>query len=96
MRFTTTNGSEAVVTGKPHLLSGGLAPGSKFTSTEQTGTGSAQNVAHGLGSTPSMVWWAVSDSGATGIYTLVPGVHDATNAKFTVTAGVKYYVFAIK
>lgn len=96
MRFVTTNGSESVTIGKPVLFGGGLAPGSKFTSTEQTGTGSAQNVAHGLGTTPSLVWWAVSDSGATGIYTLVPGAHDATNCKFTVTAGVKYYAFAIK
>lgn len=96
MRFVTTNGSESVTIGKPVLFGGGLAPGSKFTSTEQTGTGSAQNVAHGLGTTPSLVWWAVSDSGASGIYTLVPGAHDATNCKFTVTAGVKYYAFAIK
>lgn len=96
LRCVTTNGSEAIVTGKPLLLSGGLAPGSKFTSTEQTGTGSSQNIAHGLGSAPSLVWWAVSDSGATGIYTAVPGVHDATNVKMTVTSGVKFYVFAIK
>lgn len=96
LKFVTTNSSESVTVGKPLLLNGGIAPGSRFTSTEQTGTASAQNVAHGLGSTPSLVWWSVSDSGATGIYTLVPGAHDATNCKFTVTSGVKYYVFALK
>ena len=96
IKCVTTNSSESVSIEKPLLINGGLAPGSRFTSTEQTGTGSSQNVAHGLGTTPSHVWWAVSDSGATGIYTLVPGVHDATNAKFTVTSGVKFYVFALK
>lgn len=96
LKFVTTNSSESVTVGKPLLMQGGIAPGSRFTSTEQTGTASAQNVAHGLGSTPSLVWWSVSDSGATGIYTLVPGAHDATNCKFTVTSGVKYYVFALK
>jgi hypothetical protein len=96
LKFTTTDGSEVVTLGKPLLLNGGFAPGSVFTSTEQTGTGSSQNVAHGFGTTPSKVWVMVSDSGATGIYTVVPGAHDATNAKFTVTAGVKYYVHALK
>lgn len=65
-----------------------------FTSAEQTGTGASQNVAHGLGQTPRQVWATVTDSGTTGIYTLVPGAHDATNAKFTVTSGVKFIVFA--
>ena len=96
LTFKTSDGSETVEVGKPILLTGGLAPASKFTSTEQTGTGSSQNIAHGLGTTPSLVWAMVSNSGATGIYTLVPGAHDATNAKFTVTSGVKYYVIAIK
>jgi hypothetical protein len=73
-----------------------LATAGLFASAEQTGTGSSQNIAHGFGAAPSQVWWAVSDSGATGIYTAVPGTHDGTNIKMTVTSGVKYYVFALK
>ena len=95
LKCTTTDGSEAVEIGKPLLLSGGIAPGGRFISTEQTGTGAPQNVAHGLGTTPSMVWWSLSDCPA-GAFTLAPGAHDATNAKFTVTSGVKFYVFALK
>ena len=68
---------------------------SKFTSTEQTGTGSAQNIAHGLGTTPSLVWWAPSSLSGNAA-TFVPGAHDATNCKMTVTNGEKYYVFAVK
>jgi hypothetical protein len=96
IKCVTTDGSESVTFGKSVLFNGGIAPGSRFTSTEQTGTGSSQNIAHGLGSTPSQVTMFVSDSGATGIYTAVPGAHDATNIKFTVTAGVKFYVQALK
>jgi hypothetical protein len=95
MRFTTTNGSEAVVTGKPLLLSGGLAPGSVFTSTEQTGTGSPQTVAHGLGSTPSKYWPALSSVGAGGAALTSISV-DGTNITFTLTAGAKVYWHAIK
>lgn len=79
-----------------------LASGATFTSTEQTGTGSSQNIAHGLGSTPRIVWWTVSDAaagliaGPPPVLSMTPGAHDATNIKMTVTSGVKYYVFAIK
>lgn len=72
----------------------GIASGSKFVSTEQTGTGSSQNVAHGLGTTPSVVWWSLSGPSG-GADTVTPGSHDATNLKFTVTSGVKFYAFAI-
>lgn len=96
LRFVTTNSGEKVVTGKALSLAGGIASDSRFNSTEQTGNGASQNIAHGLSATPSVVWWSVSDSGATGIYTAVPGAHDATNIKMTVTSGVKYYVWAIK
>lgn len=95
LKFVTTDGSENVAVGKPLLLNGGLAPGSKFTSTEQTGNGSSQNIAHGLGTTPSLVWWAPSSLSGNAA-TFVPGAHDATNIKMTVTNGEKYYVFAVK
>jgi len=73
-----------------------LAAAGAFTSTQQTGTGAPQNVPHGFGAAPRLVMVFVSDSGATGIYTLVPGTHTTTNCVFTVTTGVKFYVQAIK
>ena len=82
------------VEAKALLFNGGIAPGCRFTSTEQTGTASPQNVAHGLGSTPSMVWFSVSE--ASGAFDVAPGAHDATNCVFTVTSGVKFYVHALK
>ena len=96
LRFVTTDSGEKVVTGKALSLAGGIASDSRFVSTEQTGNGASQSIAHGLSATPSVVWWSVSNSGATGIYTAVPGAHDTTNIKMTVTSGVKYYVWAIK
>ena len=96
LKFVTTNSSERVTVGKPLLLNGGIAPGGVFSSTEQTANGSPQNIAHGLGTTPSFVTVYVTDSGATGIYTLVPGAHDATNIVFNGTAGIKYRVQALK
>ena len=96
MRFVTTNGSESVTIGKPVLFGGGLAPGSIFKSTEQTGTGSAQNIAHGLGTTPSLVWVTVTeDPGGTG-FDVTEGSHGSTNCVVTVTTGVKYKVLAFK
>ena len=94
LKFVTTNGSESVTVSKPLLFNGGIAHGCRFTSTEQTGTASPQNVAHGLGSTPSMVWFSVSE--ASGAFDVAPGAHDATNCVFTVTSGVKFYVHALK
>jgi hypothetical protein len=95
LKFVTTNSSESVTVGKPLLLQGGIAPGSRFTSAEQTGTGASMDIPHGLGSTPSLVWWAPSGLSG-GACTFVPGAHDATNVKMTVTAGEKFYAFALK
>lgn len=64
-----------------------------FKSTEQTGTGSAQNIAHGLGVTPGLVFAFVTDAGST--YVLTEGTHDATNVVVTVTSGKKFKVIAI-
>lgn len=64
-----------------------------FKSTEQTGTGSSQNVAHGLGVTPGLVFVMVTDAGST--YVLTEGTHDATNVVVTVTSGKKFKVIAI-
>lgn len=72
-----------------------LATASMFTSTEQTGTGSAQTVAHGLGSTPSMYWWTIS-ADASGTFVVASPSADATNVTLTVTTGAKFYVYALK
>lgn len=67
-----------------------------FKSTEQTGTGSEQNIAHGLGRTPSLVWVSSSDdNGVTGAITLTEGTHDSTNVKVTATTSAKYKVLAL-
>ncbi len=67
-----------------------------FVSAEQTGNGSAQNIAHGLGETPRTVaafvtgWSGAAPSGAT----ITAGTHDATNVVFTVTTNIKYIAVA--
>lgn len=68
-----------------------------FVSTEQTGTGSSQNVAHGLGGAPTAVVIAVTelpDAAAELGYDVAEGAHDATNVVATVTNTVKFKVFA--
>lgn len=64
-----------------------------FVSTEQTGTGSAQNVAHGLGAIPTLVLVAVTESDGEA-FDVAEGAHDDTNVKVTVTADVKFKVLA--
>lgn len=69
--------------------------GTVFASAEQTGTGSAQNVAHGLGVVPRFVLIGVTeDPGGTG-FDVAEGTHTATNVVVTVTSGVKFKVLAI-
>jgi len=88
-------------------LSGGrasnLATAAMFrTASPVTATGSAQNVAHGLGSTPSMVWvFAVSGhNGSGGAGTQMPtislGTHTSTNIVVTCTAGATFTACAIR
>lgn len=66
-----------------------------FKSSEQTGTGSSQNIAHGLSTTPGLVMVLPSKVNAAGD-TFVEGAHDATNAKVTAASGAKYFVIAVK
>ncbi len=65
-----------------------------FISTEQTGTGSSQNIAHPHGRLPLAVIVIPTDlSPATvGQYTAVQGVHDSQNIVVTVTSGKKFVV----
>lgn len=72
-----------------------LATAAMFLSAEVTGNGSSQDTAHGLGATPTICIAIPSDLSG-GAFTVVPGTHDSTNAKFTVTNGEKYKVLAIK
>lgn len=67
-----------------------------FVSTEQTGTGSAQNIAHGLAAVPAAVLIVPTDTApaTVGVYTAIEGAHDATNVIATVTSGKKYKVLA--
>lgn len=67
-----------------------------FVSAEQTGTGSSQNVAHGLGVTPTAVFVACTDdSPATaGVFTVTEGTHTSTNVVLTVTVNKKFKCLA--
>ena len=73
---------------------------SEFLSTVQTGTGSAQNVAHGLKRTPTRVRFYImaGHNGAGGSGTqcpaISPGTHTDTNVVVTVTAGATFLVDA--
>ena len=65
-----------------------------FVSTEQTGTGSEQDVAHGLGHTPTVVIIQLTEFDTTPT-DIVQGTHDATNVKVTATdAAIKFIVTA--
>lgn len=67
-----------------------------FVSTEQTGTGSSQNIAHGLGVTPTVIFAAPTDTSPStvGVYTVTEGSHTSTNVVLTVTSGKKFKVMA--
>lgn len=68
----------------------------KFVSSEQTGTGSSQNVAHGLGFTPSRVFVTYTDltPATAGSVNVTYGTHTSTNVVVTVTSGKKFLVVA--
>jgi hypothetical protein len=85
--------SGSATAGRLGLASGG----SVFFSAVQTGTGSAQNIAHGLGVVPDLVFAIPEDLNVAtvGAYTVVNGTHTSTNAIFTVTTSKTYRVVAI-
>jgi predicted RecA/RadA family phage recombinase len=68
----------------------------KFVSAEQTGTGSAQNVAHGLGAVPTRVFITYTDltPATVGQANVTYGSHTSTNVIVTVTSGKKFLVVA--
>jgi len=67
-----------------------------FKSVELTGTGSAQNVAHGLAVVPGLVMVYPTDTSAEteGVYVASEGTHTSTNVVVTVTSGKKFRVVA--
>lgn len=58
-----------------------------------TGTGSPQNIAHGLGVVPSFV--TVIFTGSTASQAVTYGTHTSTNVVVTVTSGAAFDVIAI-
>lgn len=77
--------------------SGAADPLGLFISTEQTATGSEQDVAHGLGYVPTKVLVCITelpDAVAETGFDIAEGTHDATNVKITATATIKFKVFA--
>lgn len=68
-----------------------------FFSAEQTGTGSSQNVAHGLAAVPAGVLVVPTEHPGTpdtGAFDIAEGTHTTTNVVVTVTANVKFKVMA--
>lgn len=93
----TTAASGVTVDGvllKDGINHGLISPSNVFLSTEQTGTGSPQNVAHGFGAVPGLVFAIASN--LTGAYAVAYGAHDSTNAVVTVTTGEKFRIVAFK
>ena len=82
----------------PNPLLKGISPSNQkqFLSTLVTATGSAQNVAHGLGAAPAGVLVSVVDTtGASADpFAVSEGTHTSTNVVVTVTANVKFKVLA--
>ena len=72
-----------------------IAAAGVFLSTEQTGNGSAQSVAHGFGAVPKLAFVIPSDITG-GAYAVAYGTHTTTNVVVTVTTGEKYRVVAFK
>lgn len=93
-------GTGAITTAKLGTAAVTAAKALVFMSTQQTATGSAQNVAHGLAAAPTIVTTSIEvghdGAGATGdkVPTITQGTHTSTNVVITVTAGAKFRVFA--
>ena len=70
-----------------------------FGSAETTGNAGAQNIAHGLGAIPSLVWVTITDNDGGGDVTITEGTHTSTNIVVTVTGGtpgnIKFRAYAI-
>ena len=67
-----------------------------FVSSETSGTGSSQTIAHGLGSAPTSVIVALTEFLSSQSVDVAEGTHTTTNVVLTVTTGVKFKVLAFK
>jgi hypothetical protein len=88
--------ASAVTTAKIAANAVTVAKMSVFKSTEQTGTSSNQNIAHGLGVVPGLVIVYPTDTNVatTGDYIVIEGTHTTTNVVVNVTTGKKFRVVA--
>lgn len=75
---------------------GSVASTGYFLSAQQTGTGAPQNIAHGLGVTPNLVFVIPDDIGGGGVFSVTYGTATSTNAVVTFSNGQKYRVVAFK
>ncbi len=88
---TNTDGTEPAVSSSNGTR---LAVGSRFfVSTEQTGTGAEQTVAHGLSAAPSRVLVSLTEE-ADAAVDIAEGTHTSANVVLTVTSGAKFKVAA--
>jgi len=89
-------GAQTITTSQLENAAVTLAKAAVFISTEQTGNGGSQSIAHGLGATPSKVLVVPTDltPATAGEYVVVEGVHTSTNVVVTVTTGKKFKVLA--
>lgn len=86
--------SAAAITGVLPVANGGTGTSqAKFVSSIIVGTGAPQSTPHGLGSTPTSVYAALTDA-LVGGSAVVPGAHNSTDVIFTATAGASYQVTA--
>ena len=91
--YTTVSGDVTVSNAGVTTIGASKVTSSKikmFSANAQTGTGSSQNIAHGLGVTPSVVIAVPTDGG-----TVLYGTHTSTNVVVTVTNAKKFDVIAI-
>lgn len=66
-----------------------------FLSAETTGTGSEQDIAHGLGRTPALVLVTITQKDTTTAVQITEGTHDGTNVKVDCPTTAKFKVFAL-
>lgn len=74
-----------------------IASASVYLSGEQTGTGGEQIFAHGLVTTPTVIWHTLTEApNPTVGFDVAYGAPSTTELRITVTSGIKYRLYAIK
>jgi len=93
---TVGSGSTASIAVRSNYGSARSPSTGMFVSPEQTGSGSQQTIAHGLGAAPSVVIIALTEFASNLNVDVAEGTHTSTNVLVTVTNGAKYKVLAIR